>query len=114
MNSTQWLWIIIALSFVSVVGILFTFFPGKVIRFFARIQYAIFKNIGMEDQDIDRLPLYSSLYREDYSKRLKSEIETPEKHKFLMFWARIPGCLLLFFTFLAICILLQAVRTGYL
>jgi hypothetical protein len=70
--------------------------------------------IGIDDQDIDRLPFYSSLYGEDYSKHLRSRIETPQKHKFLMIWARIPGCLVLFFALLTICILFLAVKSGQL
>jgi hypothetical protein len=112
MTFSQWLYVIILFSIASVGGILFTFFPGKLIRFFARLQYTMFKVIGMDDQDIDRLPFYSWFYGEDYSKALKSEIETPEKRKFLMVWARILGCVIIFFTILTIIILYLAVKYG--
>ena len=94
------------------IGILFTFFPGRIIRFWANSQKKIFHNISLSNADIDKLPIYSALYKNKFSKSLDSQIKEPEKHKFFMLWFRIIGIFSLVITFSAICLLVLAMKAG--
>jgi ABC-type multidrug transport system fused ATPase/permease subunit len=113
MEFTSLLWVIFSLILIGGLGVLFAFFPGKVIQLLAKLQEGLFHITGVSDEEVDNLPIYSSFFGEDYSKRLKSEKETPEKHKFLIAWIKIFGFFILFSTLLGSCLFLMAVQTWY-
>ena len=113
MEFTSWFWLVAILILLLGLGVFCTFFPYKVIRLRAKLQETMFRKSGLSDNDVDHLPFYSSLFGVDYSKRLKSEMKSPEKHQFLAIWIRILGFIILFSAFLVIWIVILAAKSGY-
>lgn len=94
------------------IGVVFVFFPQKVIRIRARFEQNIFHFFNYEEKDIDKLSVYSTLFGEGYSKRLKDQQERPREFKLLIIWTRIIGFIVLLMTFIAYWIFILAVRSG--
>jgi hypothetical protein len=95
MGSLLSLWWVIFLLPVLVMGIVFGFCPHKVIQFRARLQENMFEAFNMDDEVVDR-SIYSTIFGESYSKRLKAEQERPREFKILMIWVRMVGFFALF------------------
>jgi hypothetical protein len=108
-NSLWWLILFIPLLGV---GLVFGFFPHKVIQIRAKLQQIMFNYLKLSDENVDSLPIYSTLFGESYSKRLKSQQERPKEYRFLMIWSRIIGFSVLFISFITIWLIIVAVRTG--
>jgi hypothetical protein len=111
MNITLIIWLIFASILALSFGILFGFFPHKVIQIRARLQKNIFNKAGYSDEDIDRLPIYPSLFRENYSDRLKTQIAKPNKYKYQILIARVIGFIVLLFTLLALWLIFPTILT---
>ena len=93
-------------------GVIFGFFPHRIIQIRAKIELGMFYSLGYKDEDIDRLPIQSAMYGKNYSKRLKAQIETPKEFRALIIWARMIGFFVLFIACIAGWIAILAIRTG--
>jgi hypothetical protein len=104
-------WTLLSLPML-IVGIVFGFFPHKVVQIRAKIEQNMLYSWNFSDEDIDKLPIQSALFGKGYSKRLKAQQERPHEFRFLMIWTRIIGFCVLFMTFISIWLLILAIRTG--
>lgn len=107
---TSFWWLILVLPLL-IFGITFCFFPQKVIRLQAMMQKNMFAMFGMSDDAIDR-SIYSNIYGEPYSERLKRQQEQPEDFHFMMTWSRVMGCMVLIMVFASLCLVVYAALTG--
>jgi hypothetical protein len=98
MTITQLIGIMIFISLILGIGIFLTFFPDRVIKIQAKFQESSLRAMGYDDNAIDNLPFYSSIFGEPYSQRLKTQKENPKKYKYFILWVRFFGVALLTMT----------------
>jgi hypothetical protein len=108
-NFSYW-WFIIFLP-ALIIGIVFGFFPHKVVQFRAKMQQKMFEGFKMSDEDIDH-SLYSTIFGENYSKRLKAQRDRPVEFKLLIFLSRVIGFFTLFVVIAVIFLIIIAARNG--
>jgi hypothetical protein len=80
-------WVILTIPLL-IIGIVFGFFPEKVIRFRAKMQQNMFRSFNMNEKQIDRL---FGIFSESYSQRINDEQQKPDEFRFMMIGVRIMG-----------------------
>ncbi len=106
MKSILSLWWMIFILPVPILGFILTFLPEKVIIYRAKVQKYMFRSFKMTNNDIDN-SIYSSMFGENYSKRLHEQQVIPNKYKYQLLLIRTLG---LFFIFIFIVMLFIVVE----
>jgi len=112
METSVSVWPVIFILPILGVGIVCTFFPQKVVQLYAKLQKGTFEQLGLQDKEIDRLPIYSSLFGENYSERLKRAQEKPKSLSGFIAWIRIFGSLTLILFVILMCSVVFAYRAN--
>jgi len=98
-------WVILTIPLL-ILGIVFVFFPEKVIRFRAKMQQNMFRSFNMNEEQIDR---FFGIFSKSYSQRIVHQQEKPEQFRFLMIGVRIMGLFLLFIFIIAWFIIIASI-----